>query len=224
MKILVVVHRFLPRHQTGAELYTYRLAKDLARRHEVVVLTADDAVLQRNHSRRVYSLDNMRVIEITNHRKYDDFGQSYADPIMEEQFRTVLRQEDPDIIHFQHLLHHSVEYPGIARDHGVPSVMTLHEYWFLCARNGQLQRGTQRRVRHEISQRNRRGDLALRRDLNLRGGHVHGERPHGRANLAAQQQKHRVRGLSRWGLHNQHHDKILNIITIHVGSDDAGRG
>lgn len=138
MKILVVSHRFPPRHQTGAELYAYRLASELARRHDVWVLSADEGLRNRNHSRRDYTVDDLRVTELTNHRQYDEFEHTYADPKMESEFRKLLAEAEPDIIHFQHLLHHSTSYPEIARENDVPSVMTLHEYWLICGRNGQF--------------------------------------------------------------------------------------
>ncbi len=138
MKILTVVHRFLPRHHTGAELYSYRLAQRLALEHDVTVFAADDDLMRRNYSREITDVDGLRVITVQNHRKYANFAHSYADPSMEKLFARVLQVEQPDIVHFQHLLHHSLNYGAIAQSFGVPSVMTLHEYWLLCARNGQL--------------------------------------------------------------------------------------
>jgi glycosyltransferase involved in cell wall biosynthesis len=78
------------------------------------------------------------VINVENHRRYSEFSHSYADPAMERLFDRILQAERPDVVHFQHLLHHSTNYAAIARMHGIPTVMTLHEYWLLCARNGQL--------------------------------------------------------------------------------------
>jgi len=141
MKILVVAHRFPPRHQTGAENYSWRLARELSRRHDVVVFAADDDLMKRNYSRSSRQMDGIRVIEIQNHRRYDTFAESYADPQMERHFQNVLRTANPDIVHFQHLMHHSVSYPRLAREAGIPSVLTLHEFWLLCARNGQLVQG-----------------------------------------------------------------------------------
>jgi glycosyltransferase involved in cell wall biosynthesis len=138
MKVLTVVHNFLPRHHAGAELYTYYLAKALGSRHDLTILTVDHSLFRRNYSRRNYEYDGLSVIEITNHRRYERFDQSYADMRMAAHFRHIARQMKPDLVHFQHLLHHSVAYPQIARELGIPSVMTLHEYWFLCGRNGQL--------------------------------------------------------------------------------------
>lgn len=138
MKILVVVHRFLPRHHTGAELYSYRLAKRLAKQHDILVFSADDDLARKNHERWHGEHDGLRVISVTNHRRHESFEHSYSDPVMEAHFQQILAQYRPDIVHFQHLLHHSFNYPAIASSAGIPTILTLHEYWLLCARNGQL--------------------------------------------------------------------------------------
>ncbi len=142
MKILVVAHRFPPRHQTGAELYSWRLARRLRKEgHELVVFTADDDLMRRNYSLRTSDVDGLPVIEVQNHRLHRSFEETYIDPRMEDAFVDVLHRVRPDLVHFQHLLHHSVRYPRIAREAGIPSVLTLHEYWLLCGRNGQMQQG-----------------------------------------------------------------------------------
>lgn len=145
MKILTVTHRFPPRHNAGAELYSYRLAQRLAKHHRVTVFTADDNLMHRNYSHRITNVDGLRVINVENHRRYSEFSHSYADPEMERLFDRILQAERPDVVHFQHLLHHSTNYAAIARMHGIPTVMTLHEYWLLCARNGQLFDADERR-------------------------------------------------------------------------------
>ncbi len=142
MKILVVAHRFPPKHQTGAELYSWRLARRLKKEgHELVVFAADDDLMRRNYSVRTSDVDGLPVIEVQNHRLHRSFEETYIDPRMEARFQDVLRSTRPDLVHFQHLLHHSVRYPRIAREAGIPSVLTLHEYWLLCGRNGQMQQG-----------------------------------------------------------------------------------
>lgn len=138
MKVLTVVHNFPPRHHAGAELYAYHLARALSPKHQQTIFTVDHSLFRKNYSRREYEVGGLRTIEVSNHRHYRRFEDSYADPRMAAHFRRILRDEDPDIVHFQHLLHHSFTYPLIAREMGVPSVMTLHEYWLLCGRNGQM--------------------------------------------------------------------------------------
>ena len=138
MRVLVVVHNFLPDHHAGAEMYTYRLAQQLRESVEVDIFTVNHALFRRNYSMRNYEIDGLNVFSVTNHRKHKNYSETYSDPTMEARFRTVLNNTRPDIVHFQHLLHHSVRYPQIARDRGIPSVMTFHEYWTMCGRNGQL--------------------------------------------------------------------------------------
>ena len=138
MKILVVVHNFLPNHAAGGELYTYRIAKELASTHDVLIYCTEHQLFRRNYTRREYQFDGLNVVEITNHRHYGNFADSYADRAMESHFKRVLKEFTPDLIHFQHILHHSVGYAETAREVGIPTVMTLHEYWLLCARNGQM--------------------------------------------------------------------------------------
>ena len=139
MKILTVVHRFPPRHHAGAELYSYRLARKLTENgHRVVVMTADDAIFRRNHGTRRYRLGKIEVEEVINHRRFSSFSETHVDSTMDQRFYDLLRRERPDVVHFQHLLHHSTNYPLIARQEGIPTAMTLHEYWLMCARNGQL--------------------------------------------------------------------------------------
>lgn len=138
MNVLTVVHNFLPRHHAGAELYTYHLAKAVSARHQVTIYAVDHSLFRPNYSRRTYEYDGLKIIEVVNHRRYRRFEDSYADPRMSAHFRDILAEVAPDIVHFQHLLHHSFLYPLIARENGIPSVMTLHEYWLMCGRNGQL--------------------------------------------------------------------------------------
>ena len=45
VKVLYVVHYFLPKHQAGTEIYTRTLAKEMARQHDVTILTSEDADL-----------------------------------------------------------------------------------------------------------------------------------------------------------------------------------
>ena len=50
MKILQVVHDFLPKHRAGAEIYTYNLCKELAARHDIRLLYAEHLPQRPNYS------------------------------------------------------------------------------------------------------------------------------------------------------------------------------
>jgi len=47
-------------------------------------------------------------------------------------FRRFVAEWKPDVVHFQHLLYHSLDYPAIARRAGATTVLTLHDLWFTC--------------------------------------------------------------------------------------------
>jgi glycosyltransferase involved in cell wall biosynthesis len=49
-----------------------------------------------------------------------------------ERFLAFLREFQPDVVHFHHLLYHSLDYPAIARSLGIRTVLTLHDFWYVC--------------------------------------------------------------------------------------------
>lgn len=47
-------------------------------------------------------------------------------------FRQVLQKTSPDLVHFQHLINLSTSLPAMSRDLGIPSVLTLRDFWYQC--------------------------------------------------------------------------------------------
>jgi len=137
MKILFVIHDFLPQHQAGAEIYTYLLAKELSKRHEVCLFFTElsPRPLSYKTTKRFYN--DLQCVEIFRPFKIDLLGEPYNDTRMEQLFETVLNEFQPDILHVQHLLYHSFRYPEIAKRHNIPTIFTLHDYWLTCPRWGQ---------------------------------------------------------------------------------------
>lgn len=139
MKILFVIHQFLPRHLAGSEVYTYALAKEMQRRgHAVAVFCTeiDPARPQYDVARREY--DGIPCVEVVHNRSFPTFEHMYRDEDMEALFSQVLDERVPDIVHVQHLQLHSIGYLAIAKNRGLPIVYTLHEYMLMCLREGQL--------------------------------------------------------------------------------------
>jgi len=50
----------------------------------------------------------------------------------------VLDEFRPDLVHFQHLMYLGLDAPRRVKLRQLPVVLTLNEYWLLCARGGQL--------------------------------------------------------------------------------------
>jgi len=64
----------------------------------------------------------------------------------------VLREWRPDVVHFQHLLYHSLRLPRIAARARVASLLTLHDFWLLCPQINLLDH--QQRISWPINRRN----------------------------------------------------------------------
>lgn len=139
MRVLFVVHMFLPENRAGVETYTWQVARALAARgHEVKVLTARKTISLTTGETRDRSLDGLEITDAVNTLVFDDYAESYASPAMEEAFGRILDSWRPDVAHVQHLMHWSTRLPEIARERGVRVITTLHDYWFVCGRMGQL--------------------------------------------------------------------------------------
>ena len=136
MKILMVVHQFLPRHQSGAELYTYYLSKELSKRHQVHLFYGEVDYKKREYSVQRGEYKGIPFTKVINTNM--EFIETYQNLHIDKIFTNLLEEFHPDIIHLQHLLNLSVNIISIAKAKGIPVLMTLHEYWLMCPRLGQL--------------------------------------------------------------------------------------
>jgi len=141
LKVLYVVHGFPPDTWAGTEVYTLNLAREIrARGHEVVIMTRTperQSVEEggpADFSTREDEFEGLRVLRFTNRIQLRSLRESYKDPRAEVAFRRVLERERPDVVHFQHLIHLSATLVDVAREEGVGTLLTLHDYWALCAR------------------------------------------------------------------------------------------
>ncbi len=142
-KILMVVLCFLPESVGGSEVYTYQLSQELIRRgYEVTVLAGlQDTTLERY---RVIdtAFEGIRVVKIVNSFAYaTTFIDFFIDPHVDAIFRSIVSKEKPDVIHFQHLPYLSGNLPEIAKQMNIPSIFTLHDYWYFCFRSQLLRPG-----------------------------------------------------------------------------------
>jgi len=138
MRILVVVHQFPPAHTAGTEVYTLGLARALAGQHHVFVYHGGASATEE------VVTDGFRVRRVKVRlpsNPYAQFKATYRNPAVEADFAAFLDRVQPGLVHVQHVQNLSVEIIPIVKQRGLPVVLTLHDYWFLCA-NGQLVRPT----------------------------------------------------------------------------------
>lgn len=138
MDVVLAVHHFPPRYIAGAELYTYRLARGLLRLGHRVEVVCVESITEG-------TLEPCCVSEeyegIPVHRLFfnlalapDPARWEFWNPRLGAWLGQFLEHRRPDLVHFQagYLLTGSALEAAQAL--GIPTVLTLHDYWFLCPR------------------------------------------------------------------------------------------
>jgi glycosyltransferase involved in cell wall biosynthesis len=139
MKILFVVHDFLPNHAAGTEIYTYSLAKALKHRgHKVNIYTREFGYFEEKLKEEDTPYDGIKVTRVyfnflsKRFKLIRKFIPDFYNPILEKHFNKYLNENKPDVIHIQHLFGLSASFISAARKRNIPTVLTLHDYWFMC--------------------------------------------------------------------------------------------
>jgi glycosyltransferase involved in cell wall biosynthesis len=138
MRILLVCPHFPPRSIGGVEIYTKRLADTLRMQgDEPAVICVEDAVFP--HEGIPVSLDMASGYPV--HRVAANLtetpgglGVTYHSAELERAVGEVMDADRPDVLHLHsgYLLGGSVLLAAQARS--IPTVVTLHDFWFMCSR------------------------------------------------------------------------------------------
>ena len=134
MKVLQVANGFPPTARAGVEQYTYYLAHSLHELgHEVRLFCREAAPRQPEYSVLDGEVEGIQVRRVVNNlmdaAQPEDY---YRNPRIDTLFREALSDFRPDIIHFQHVIGLSATLLGAAAELGIPHLLTLHDYWFIC--------------------------------------------------------------------------------------------
>jgi glycosyltransferase involved in cell wall biosynthesis len=140
MRIALVVHQYPPEHVGGTEIYTRNLAVALAESgHQVAVFhpqAAESGDEQRDQDGILIWRAAQRPLPASFH-PLGSFWRTLRNRAIEGSFRRFLASFSPEVVHLQHLQNVSVRLVRLAA--GRPRLLTLHDYWYICA-NGQLLR------------------------------------------------------------------------------------
>ena len=139
MKVLYVVHQFFPRHVTGTETYTYELARAVAGRgHDVSVLCYEHSTFPDVPAKGILR-ERYGGIPVTRFC-YDSRTwknptlYEYWNPEFGELSKEFFEQRRPDLIHFTHNSLLSTSLLDSAHESGIPTVLTLTDFWYICPR------------------------------------------------------------------------------------------
>jgi len=134
MRVLHILHQYLPDHVGGVELHVRAVAQTQRQRgHEPVIFCRRSGPGRRLERTVEEGLETYRIVHgpFTPARR---FRAALGDSFLSKSLEDVLIRTEPDLIHIHHLMGLSVR-PLL--DAPVPLVVTLHDYWWLCA-NAQL--------------------------------------------------------------------------------------
>ena len=134
MKILQVVHGFLPQFRGGTELYLLGLVRELRRLgHDVEIVTGTTHVADEPKIDR-FIHDGFPVHKIVLSGSYLEHWTRSLCPDASALFRDVVKSVRPDIVHIQHWYRLSRDLAEQATRLDVPVVCTLHDLWTSCPR------------------------------------------------------------------------------------------
>lgn len=139
MRILIIIHGYPPYYMAGSEVYTYNLARELAKSNEVFVFhRIEDKTLPLYETYDTID-EGVNIRYINNYEPENAvFYDKYLNPAIDNAFREYVKKVNPDVVHIGHLSHLSTQIPIIAkREFGLPVLFTIHDFWMFCHR-GQL--------------------------------------------------------------------------------------
>jgi len=131
MKVLMVVHDFMPETIGGTEVYTHDISKELIKKHNIKLF----------FGKRQWDISNKNIFEdgIYNGIPYTAVSVSESKIYFTSQnikinqvFENLIKEFKPDIIHFQHLLGLGFDLVCIGKKYNIPMVMTNHDYFLVC--------------------------------------------------------------------------------------------
>ena len=140
MRIVLVTHFFPPRHNAGTENYTLGVARALVTRgHTVSVVCANDwsdgaAYWNGVIEERVDDGFPVHRVNLNWTKASDANRVLYDSQPAEEWFAGVLSEAPPDIVHVTSAATLGVGVLRAARRSGARLILTLMDFWFLCAR------------------------------------------------------------------------------------------
>lgn len=137
MRILHLVHQYMPEHIGGTELYTRWLTEALRERgHDVAVFhrqfeSEQSLTCREEHGISIWAAWTGDLTAV------DRFRASFHDPQMTQIFQEVLVAHQPDLVHVEHLMGLPIGMLNILRRREIPYIITLWDFWWICA-NAQL--------------------------------------------------------------------------------------
>lgn len=141
MRVLLITHGLPPESVGGVEQHVDGLARALADAGHDVHVYAKTGRAGPDPGTAIEETDGQTPYRVTRfvyrYEGLDGLRSLYAVPVLDEALRGFLADRTFDVAHVHHLTGVSTGALAVLREAGIPTVLTLHDYWLLCPR-GQM--------------------------------------------------------------------------------------
>ncbi|QDU61543.1 N-acetylglucosaminyl-diphospho-decaprenol L-rhamnosyltransferase [Planctomycetes bacterium Pan216] len=129
LRILLVVHRFLPESGGGTERYTHRLAQSLIERgHEVRVMVPVNASANQGVVRES-QFEGVPFFQVAIRAEGRATTRNEA---LSAITKSIVERYAPDVVHFQHPMGFGISLIEALHGQGIPVALTANDFWFAC--------------------------------------------------------------------------------------------
>jgi len=134
--IVHLVHGWPPFQHAGTELYAYWLVRQQQTSHDVAVyVRGSDPTRAHGEATELFDHGTRVRIVTNNFTSRNPFRRNaIRDRLIERDFERFLKTERTDVLHIHHLAGHAFSLANVAKRLGIPIVMQIQDWWFLCAR------------------------------------------------------------------------------------------
>ena len=139
MHILHLVHQYPPDYMSGTELYTQMLATNQANEGHTVSVFCPAPDGRKGDAPTATMEQGVRIhrVPLGPRSRTQIFKDTFRQAQLQDGLTAILKEEPPDIVHIQHLMGMPLSLIDPVLTAGLPYVVTLHDYWYVCA-NAQL--------------------------------------------------------------------------------------
>lgn len=144
-RILQVAHQYLPDFVGGVELHCQALSQELAGRGYEVALFYRRPAPEGGLEGRQEGSVRLWGASAGPMSPTQRFLATFQQAALQQAFEQVLAEATPELVHIHHLMGLPTSLVTTLIERGIPYVITLHDYWWLCA-NAQLLTNDQQRL------------------------------------------------------------------------------
>lgn len=135
MKITYAVHHLPPGYTGGAEYRALRTAHWFQSHGHTARLICVESILEAEPVRADSEVNGLFIRRLSfDHRAFDDGRWQYDNPLVEQRITEFLSERRPDVFHLFSGYLMTAAAIRAAHAAGVPIVISLTDFWFLCPR------------------------------------------------------------------------------------------